>query len=146
MNTIFAETQAQLNDCLYVRTEVFVKEQEVPMDLEVDEFDVFPLNCNHVLIKDGEQPIGAARLRGYEGGAAKYQRIAVLKEYRGKGIGNLLLESMEQRAQQEGYRSAVLDAQVQAIPFYEKAGFHVVSEETFLDAGIPHVRMKKIFI
>ncbi|MFD2612853.1 GNAT family N-acetyltransferase [Paenibacillus gansuensis] len=145
MEIRIAENEAELQQCLQVRMEVFVGEQNVPADLEVDEFDVYPFNCTHVLVTDGGQPVGAARLRGYENNSAKYQRIAVLKSYRGQGVGALLLGALDKIAIEQGYSSAVLDSQCQAEAFYSKSGFHVVSTETFLDAGIPHVRMTKTF-
>lgn len=143
MKITYVTNEQELELCFQVRKEVFVEEQQVPLDLEMDEYDVFPLVCGHILLTDQEIPIGTARLKSYDGHTAKFQRIAVTKDYRGKGAGKRLLDALEARSIELGYTSAILDAQVQAEPFYVKSGFRTVSLETFLDAGIPHVRMEK---
>jgi predicted GNAT family N-acyltransferase len=133
----------QLEQCFRIRKEVFVEEQGVPEDLEIDEFDASPESCHHVLVMDGEQPIAAARWRPYGEKTAKLQRVAVLKAWRGQGVGKALILAMEQHARELGYEASVLDGQCQAEPFYRKLGYSVISEEPFYDAGILHVRMKK---
>ena len=137
-------TRDQLEQGLHVRFEVFVKEQGVSPQEELDEWDESPESCVHVLARDRlGHPIGAARFRAYDRETAKLQRIAVLKTYRSKGVGRLLVECMEREAAEQGFVYALLDAQVQAEGFYAKLGYTTISEETFLDAGIPHVRMRK---
>ncbi|MNI96548.1 putative N-acetyltransferase YjcF [compost metagenome] len=71
------------------------------------------------------------------------QRIAVHKDYRGKGYGRILLLALEERARELGLIFSVLDAQCHAEDFYSKLGYEVISEEPFYDAGILHVRMQK---
>ena len=71
------------------------------------------------------------------------QRIAVRLPYRGLGVGKFLLLDMEEDALQSGYTSSLLDAQCTAEEFYHKLGYETISAEPFLDADIPHVRMRK---
>lgn len=143
MKSAQVRTEEELRQAFAVRREVFVDEQQVPVEEEIDEFDRLPGSCRHYLATDGVTPVGAARWREYAPGTAKLQRIAVLKPWRGKGVGSLLVSAMERDAAALGYRMAVLDAQCSAEPFYRKLGYSTESGEPFLDAGIPHVRMSK---
>ncbi|WP_127579711.1 GNAT family N-acetyltransferase [Paenibacillus koleovorans] len=144
MNVAIVNSQEELAKCLRVRKDVFVQEQGVAEELEVDEYDISANAAVHFLLRDENgTELGASRLKTYEPGSAKLQRIAILKSFRGKGYGRLLVEAMERQAVQLGYTFAVLDAQVQASAFYAKMGYAVISTEPFLDAGIEHVRMKK---
>ncbi len=118
----------------YIRETVFIKEQCVPVELEWDEFD--PV-CLHILAVDGDgQLVGTARLLpdGHIG------RIAVLKEWRKQGVGSALLQWMIEEMKSSGRQQAMLNAQTDAVKFYEKFGFRVVGDR-FMDAGIPHVQM-----
>jgi len=137
------ETTDQLREAFEVRMEVFVKEQGVPADIELDEYDESPASSRHYIVITERETIAAGRYRLYEPGVAKMQRIAVLKKCRGTGVGSYLLTAMEDEARKEGYRISMLDAQCAAEPFYRKLGYETVSDEPFLDAGIPHVRMVK---
>ena len=117
-----------------IRTAVFIHEQKIPEDLEWDEFDFISM---HVLaLNSDEQPIGTARLlpNGYIG------RMAVLKEWRGKGLGSAMLLRILEELRNRRIQKAVLNAQTTAIKFYEKFGFQVSGKE-FMEAGIPHIIM-----
>ena len=117
-----------------IRTAVFIHEQRVPEDLEWDQFDAVSV---HVLaLNNAGQPVGTARLLpdGHIG------RMAVLKEWRGQGLGSALLTTLLQILIRRRQFEAQLHAQTSAIPFYKKFGFQVVGEE-FMEAGIPHVKM-----
>ncbi|MEZ5275978.1 MAG: GNAT family N-acetyltransferase [Opitutaceae bacterium] len=118
-----------------VRTEVFVVEQGVPIELEIDGLDP---TVRHVLavLSTGE-PIGTARLLDN----GQIGRIAVLKRWRGKGIGRQLVETLIQCARDDGRSAVFLHSQTQAVPFYEKLGFRKDGSPPFDDAGIPHVHM-----
>ena len=140
---IVVTSDEQLKQCLAVRMEVFVKEQQVPLDLEVDEFDSSWEACRHFLLLDGSKPVAAGRYRMYDEHTAKLQRIAVLASYRGHGLGRKLIELMEREISEHNISAIILDAQLSAEAFYNKLGYVTESEETFLDAGILHVRMKK---
>jgi predicted GNAT family N-acyltransferase len=117
-----------------IREEVFVREQKVPEELEWDGLDD---DCVHVLAQTLEgRPIGTARLLpdGHIG------RMAVVKEWRRRGVGSALLNELLERAKSRGLPEVRLNAQVSARGFYLKHGFVAVGGE-FLDAGIPHVEM-----
>lgn len=117
-----------------VRETVFILEQQVPLELEWDGLDAA---CLHVLAADAAgNPIGTARLLpdGHIG------RMAVLREWRGRGVGSALLQLLLAEARKRELRQAVLNAQTYAAGFYTKFGFQAVGEE-FMDAGISHVKM-----
>lgn len=136
----------QLEQCLAIRMKVFVEEQQVPLEEEIDAFDADPEACTHFLLTVDGKPAAVSRSRLYEAETEptyKLQRIAVHREYRGMGLGRLIVAAMERDAAEAGAQYTLLDAQCQAEPFYRKMGYVTVSEDVFLDAGIPHVRMKK---
>jgi predicted GNAT family N-acyltransferase len=85
--------------------------------------------------------VGTARLRPY-GAGAKVERVAVLPEQRGRGLGRALMEAAECAAWQRGCARLVLHAQLPVIPFYERLGWRALGPE-FGEAGIPHRRMEK---
>lgn len=72
----------------------------------------------------------------------KEQHVSRLKSHRSLGVGNLIIQALEEEAAKQGASQFMLNAQTQAVPFYEKHGYKVVSEE-FSDANIPHVKMVK---
>jgi predicted GNAT family N-acyltransferase len=117
-----------------IRTTVFVDEQKVPADMEVDAQD--PLSL-HAVAFAGERAVGTGRLLpdGHIG------RMAVLAEARGQGVGSALLTTLMAQAQARGHAAAVLSAQTHAVEFYRRHGYAVVSGE-YLDCGIPHVDMR----
>ena len=116
-----------------LRTRVFVEEQKVPGSLEIDGRDA---ECLHVKAMNDNICIGTGRLlaNGYIG------RMCVLDEYRGQGIGTMMLKNLIEQAINAGHRQVTLNSQSYAIPFYQKNDFTTVSEE-FIEAGIPHRRM-----
>jgi predicted GNAT family N-acyltransferase len=117
-----------------VRERVFIDEQRVPQELEWDEWDEA---SEHAVALDVQgNPIGTARLLP----DGRIGRMAVLKEWRGKGVGGALLEAMLGRARVRSMPSALLHAQTHAAGFYRRFGFSERGEE-FLEAGIPHVEM-----
>ncbi|CAH1208745.1 GNAT family N-acetyltransferase [Paenibacillus sp. JJ-223] len=139
----YAQTEEQLQQALDIRHDVFVVEQQVPAEIEIDDYDVISADVHHALLHVDGQPVGTGRLVYYADDTAKMQRIAVLKSYRSFGYGRVLLLAMEERARELGLAYSVLDAQCQAQAFYEKLGYEVISAEPFYDAGILHVRMRK---
>jgi len=133
----------ELERCKDIRFRVFVEEQKVPAEEELDRYDESPESAIHVLaIVDGE-PAGAGRLIEYDPQTAKLQRLAVLKQYRGQGVGKRLVQELEQHAERLGYDCCILDGQCHAEPFYASLGYVPISDKPFYDAGILHVRMKK---
>lgn len=130
--------QAMRERAVPVRYAVFVEEQRVPPEIELDEFD--PLSL-HALAVDGQgRVVGTGRLLpdGHIG------RMAVLREARGSGVGSALLQSLMRAARARGDREIALSAQTHAIPFYERFGFSAEGGE-YDDAGIPHRRMRLAF-
>jgi len=144
MEIIKVKTEEQLKEALSVRIEVFVEEQNVPRDLEMDEFDISPQACRHFIIRNAQgETIAAARWRMYDEQTAKLQRIAVRQPYRGHGIGRMIIDAMEADIREAKVPAVILDGQTQAEAFYRKLGYETISSEPFLDAGIWHVRMRK---
>ncbi|QGG56542.1 GNAT family N-acetyltransferase [Paenibacillus sp. B01] len=144
LQAIVVNTPDQLAQCLVIRKEVFVVEQGVSPEEEWDLYDASPDSCLHLLLLDEEgAAVGTGRVKPFDDGMAKLQRIAVLAGRRGRGTGAALVRAMEDAARERGYAGAVLDAQCQAEGFYAKLGYEPVSPDIFLDAGIPHVRMSR---
>lgn len=120
-----------------VRRRVFIEEQDVPEDLEWDGIDD---ECRHVLAFDGERAVATGRL--VPGG--KIGRMAVLPDYRHRGIGRDVLRRLMAMAREEGLSGCELSAQTSAMDFYAREGFRPTGGE-FMDAGIPHRRMVMTF-
>lgn len=139
----YVATEEQLEQALGIRHHVFVIEQQVPAEIEIDQYDVISPDVHHVLLSTDGQAVATGRLIYYSKDTAKMQRIAVLESHRSFGYGRVLLLAMEELARELGLSYSVLDAQCQAQKFYEKLGYEVISEEPFYDADILHVRMKK---
>ena len=119
-----------------IRETVFIQEQGVPVELEWDGLDS---SCAHVLAwNDRGETIGTARMQRN----GTIGRMAVLKDWRGRGVGRALLQTLLDLAIRQGLPRVTLSAQTHALGFYERAGFHV-SGEPFMDAGIPHLKMVK---
>lgn len=130
---------AELADAFAVRRAVFVDEQGVPEERELDGKDE---TATHIVAYDGPDPVGTARLREYDEATGKVERVAVLESRRGEGLGATLMDAMEEEARTAGYDALRLHAQVPVVPFYEALGYEVTSEE-FEEAGIPHREMRK---
>ena len=122
-----------------LRKEVFVKEQGVPLSLELDEHDATAI---HFIVNDGEDTIATARLREIEPKIGKVERVCVLSSYRGKRLGVLIMKTVEQYEKSIDFKTLKLNAQSYAVPFYEKLDYVVTSPE-FMDADIPHRAMEK---
>ena len=132
------QTPEEFDHCFGIRTTVFVEEQEVPLELEMDEYDAI---ATHFLLRDGAIPLATARLLDKHG-LAKIGRVAVLKEARGRGLGLLLMQAVIDEAKRRGFTESVLDAQTYAVPFYARLGY-VAEGAEFDDAGIPHFLMRR---
>ena len=137
MNKIKIKT-VNFNECFTdiekIRTKVFIKEQHVPIELEWDEFDEDSI---HILAYYDNIPVGTARLLkdGHIG------RMAVLKDYRNRNIGQNMLKYLLEIAQNRSIKTIELSAQEHAVDFYKKYGFSI-SSDVYMDAGIPHFDMK----
>ena len=120
-----------------IRQAVFIREQGVPEDMELDEYD--PL-ADHALAHQNGQYVATARLVRLDANSAQIGRMAVLVAFRGQGIGKAMLKKLIGLALSEGISSLVLHSQVSAISFYEKLGFKA-NGPTYQEAGIPHRNM-----
>ena len=120
-----------------IRRVVFIEEQGVPEDLEWDGLDA---DCSHVLAYDQtqQQPVGTGRLVA----DGQIGRMAIHKGYRRMGIGHKILQKMIELAKRDGHTQVYLHAQLYVVDFYQQARFETVGE-TFMDAGIPHVKMAR---
>lgn len=121
------------NDAKLIREQVFIQEQHIPVEEEWDAQDAVAL---HFVVYDQAQPIATARLLQNH----SIGRVAVLKAYRGQGIGKLLMLEMIQQAKHEQRKFLKLSSQVHAVQFYAGLGFTVQGEQ-YLDCGIPHIDM-----
>ena len=126
-------------DALKIRHEVFVLEQKVPVDLEIDDLED---QTEHIVLYKGDEPIGTARIYHLGDGKYKIQRVATKKNVRGQGYGAALMKQIECKIKEIGGAQIILGGQNTALPFYEKLGYTIEGEE-FMDAGIPHHNMIK---
>lgn len=124
-------------DAFLVRQEVFILEQRVPAELELDELDS---SAAHVLAYQDAHCIGTGRLVNLSAKQAQIGRMAVLAKFRGKGIGKQILQKLVDLAASQGVLEIILHSQVSAIPFYGKLGFQAQGD-VYEEAGIPHRNM-----
>lgn len=118
-----------------IRFEVFVEEQRVPAEMELDEFDA--LSCHALALVDG-RPVGTGRLLpdGHIG------RMAVVVGWRGRGVGAALLQALIDEAGRRGMAQLALSAQTHALGFYGRFGF-LPEGEVYDEAGLPHQVMTR---
>jgi predicted GNAT family N-acyltransferase len=118
-----------------IRFAVFVEEQGVPAELEMDDMDA---RCLHALAFEENQAVGTGRLLpdGHIG------RMAVMKDWRGRGAGRAVLRALIDAARRRGDREVLLSAQVHALGFYRAEGF-AAEGPVYEEAGIPHQTMRK---
>ncbi|QFU81655.1 GNAT family N-acetyltransferase [Natronorubrum aibiense] len=133
------DSEREREDAFAVRQTVFVEEQGVDEALEYDEYEDEAI---HFVAYDGDEPIGAARLREPEPGLGKVERVAVLESRRESGVGRDLMLAVEDRALEQGLSSLKLHSQTRAAEFYRGLGYDRYGEE-FIEADIPHVKMRK---
>lgn len=118
-----------------IRSLVFIEEQNVPKEMEWDEFDA---TSTHFLVLENDHAIACARLKP----DGQIGRMAVLANYRNMGTGKKLLHFVLQEAAAQKFKKVYLHAQITAIPFYEKHRF-TSKGEVFYEANIPHREMLK---
>jgi len=117
-----------------IRTSVFVEEQNVDSSIDFDGRDAGAI---HILAYSDQKPVATARMLedGHIG------RVAVLADYRQKGIGNAVMQTLIKEAKLRGFTKVFLHSQAHASDFYKKIGFKACSE-VFIEAGIEHIEMK----
>ncbi len=135
INIHIADWNSERNILAKIRRQVFIEEQNVPEDMEWDEHDS---SSTHFLATLDNKVIATARLKT----DGQIGRMAVLAEYRNKGIGSKLLKFVLLTAKQQKQKNVYLHAQVSAIPFYKKHGFTACGD-VFYEANIPHREMSK---
>ena len=139
----FGMDDGYMADARGIRNAVFCQEQHVSPDAEWDGRDPA---CEHFVILDGDEAIGAARLRDYEGADgkkwAKIERVAILAEHRGRKAGWDLMEAIIDRARERGFTAVMLNAQVAVEAFYAALGFRPEGAR-FMEEEIEHIRMTR---
>lgn len=130
------KNSSEYNQIVKIRTVVFVKEQKVPRDIEMDEHEN---TSKHVIAFYGKKAVGCGRLRFLKG-KAKLERIAVLKRYRNKDFGTRILMYMVNYAKRKNPKEIYMHAQYYLRDYYKKLGFRPVGK-IFYEAGIKHIEM-----
>jgi predicted GNAT family N-acyltransferase len=131
-------SRAQMEQAWALRRLVFIEEQHVPEEIEMDEDDA---HAFHALALDGATPVGCGRMVAHED-RVKIGRMAVLRDRRGTGIGRRVLEFLMDAARRQGFHKAILHAQLTAEGFYLKNGYVPVGD-AFEEAGIAHRLMER---
>lgn len=127
------------NDAISIRKKVFVEEQHVPPELEIDDLEDKTI---HVIGYLEDKAVSTARLYQKNDTTFKVQRVAVSLDFRKQNLGNQLMLEIERYAKEKQVNQLILDAQDHALSFYEKLGYQIVGD-SFMDAGIPHHKMVK---
>jgi predicted GNAT family N-acyltransferase len=137
MQVTVTDFHSQYDAIRTVRTNVFIVEQQIPVELEYDDDDH---HCLHAVAWQDQAPVGTARLDVRQDG--RIGRVAVIKQFRRRGIGTLLMEALEQEARSRGLSKLWFHSQISAVPFYQALGYQAYGEE-YMEANIPHVSMEK---
>lgn len=127
------------DEAKFIRITVFVEEQGFK-----EEFDTDDNISTHLVMFDGDKPVATGRFY-FDNGKQEYMigRLAVLKEYRGQGLGGEIVKEAERLIKAKGGTSASLHSQCRAQSFYEKLGYEAFGESDF-DEDCPHQWMKKV--
>lgn len=123
-------------DAKFIRKQVFIIEQNIPEEEEWDDQDMI---SDHFVVYDQDQPIATARLLQNN----SVGRVAVLKAYRGQGIGRMIMLEIIRQAHRQDRKFLHLSSQVHAISFYEKLGFSIQGD-AYDECGIPHIKMQLV--
>ncbi|MCF2705670.1 GNAT family N-acetyltransferase [Arcanobacterium haemolyticum] len=142
------ENDDDIRACFDIRLEVFVEEQHVPIDEEIDAHDS-DSSTIHVLADVDGEAAGTLRVLPEGPGHCHIGRVALRKVARGTGLGRKIMDyaaevALERCCDDTGTVVIELSAQVQAIGFYEACGYELIPGEPYLDAGIPHRDMKLV--
>jgi len=139
LNYKLVTNDKELKGAFEVRRQVFVAEQSIPEDLELDGLDKKAL---HMVVKDGERVIGTARVLFLANSQAKIERMAVLKPFRGIGIGKKIISFLNEELKNRQVEEVVLHAQCSVVAFYKSCGFKELGP-AFWEAGIRHLKMQR---
>lgn len=127
-------------DALRIRNQVFIVEQGVPMDREIDQDE--PYSIHFVLYSDKKEALATLRLLPLDTEEIKLQRMAVREEARGHGLGRVIVHDAEKFAKGQGFQTIILGAQLTAVDFYKSLGYTTYGD-IFVDADMDHIHMKK---
>lgn len=134
----FVENEVEYNGVREVRKHVFVEEQGIPENLV---FGGIPGDDKDlVVVLDGQEVIGTARINFSSRDTSKIERMAVLKRYRNRGVGRKMMTFIVSEIKSRGFSTVYLHAQYTAVGFYQSCGFRVIGEP-FEEAGIKHIKM-----
>ncbi len=133
------ENAAEMEAAKAIRIRVFVHEQSVPIEEEMDDADA---EAVHALALLGTLPVGTGRLLTLPSGEAQIGRMAVDVPHRRAGVGALIMDCLEQEARRLGLTEAILHAQTYVRTFYSRQGYREEGE-VFMEAGIEHISMRK---
>jgi predicted GNAT family N-acyltransferase len=136
--TLVAFDSQLMRDALDLRRAVFVEEQGVPPEMEVDDEDKEAI---HLVATIGERVVATLRITSM-GNADRIGRVAVRREFRRKRIASRLVERASRLIAENGGREIMLHAQIQTVDFYRRLGY-CEEGEVEMDAGIPHIWMRK---
>lgn len=138
----FDKNDEKFRDVMKIRYSVFTEEQGIPVK---EDFDFYDINgkAEYCIALD-KKPVATGRIVKTENGY-KIGRIATLKEERGKGAGAYLVNALCERVRETGAEFVDVEAQLHAIPFYEKLGFKIISDEIIIDRNIEHKAMRKYY-
>ena len=125
-------------DAIAIRKSVFITEQGVPVDLELDDKDKL---CHHLVLYDQEKALATARLLPLSSTSVRLQRMAVVMDFRAQGYGKQLLQACLDLARERGFKSLEAHAQLTALPFYQRLGFDSIGLP-FDEVGIPHIHVQ----
>ena len=125
------------DDIIKIRTAVFIDEQGFK-----DEFDETDKTCSHIVLYDNEKPIATCRYFK-EGENYHIGRVAIIKEYRGKHLGNKIMQITENEIAKDGGKQIEVSAQVRVSDFYKKLGYNQIGE-IYFDEYCEHIRMIKL--
>jgi predicted GNAT family N-acyltransferase len=141
LEVVRVTSQDEMRQALHVRRRVFIEEQRVPEDLEIDEHDADPATVTtaiHVIARLNGEPVATGRLLLDEhDGNLHIGRVAVLAAQRRRGLGRAVMLALHDLARKRAATSITLGAQLHAIGFYERLGY-TARGDVFLDAGIEH--------
>ena len=131
-----AKSKKELEQIYKILEIVFIKGQKVPRNIELDKHDK---TAKHLIAAYKEKPIGCARIRFVDGNA-KLERIAVLKKYRGKGFGKIIVDYLIKYCKSKKINEIFMNAQHYLKDYYKKFGFMPIGKP-FMEAGIKHIKM-----
>ena len=135
----FVETESELEGAVNVRMRVFVVEQQIPVEEEMDDADAA---ATHAIALDQGRVVGTGRIIYSDSGDAQIGRMAVDQEFRRRGVGGKILALLEEEARARGSVACTLHAQEYVKTFYAGSGY-LEHGEVFLEVDIPHIEMRK---